>query len=145
MKKHGARDSLMDNITAELKKDAEDINGDLIDRCIDGLYAMEGRAPPKLNEEALFAAARTVRSRAAWRRRNRLALRERKTRLTRRAVRGVWAACCVFLFLLSANYVSTLITGSCLPSKVGIKICCGTTYCLCGPAKAEEGNPAHSE
>jgi hypothetical protein len=29
------------------------------------------------------------------------------------------------------------VSGSCLPSKVGIKICCGTKYCPCGTARGE--------
>jgi hypothetical protein len=145
MEKQAKRDSLIEDIESELQKDSGDINSDFIDRSIDELYALEGRSPPKLSDEALDAAARTVRSRAAWRNRNMPAERERKRRFTRRAVRGVCAACCAFLFFVSANHVTTLITGSCLPSKVGIKLCCGTQFCVCEIAKAEEENPRHPE
>jgi hypothetical protein len=138
MEKQARRDSLIENITAELQKDAEGIDGDFIDRSIDELYALDGRSPPKLSDEALLAAARTVRSRAAWRRGNALASGARQRRFTRRAVRWAWAACCVVLVLFSANYVTTLVTGSCLPAKVGIKICCGTTYCFCDAVNGEE-------
>jgi hypothetical protein len=139
MEKQGARDSLIKDIEAELAKGAEDIDGDVIDRKLDELYALEGRSPPKLSGEALDAATRTVRSRAAWRRRNTLVEGARR----RRAVRGAWAACFAALFLVSANQVTTLVTGSCLPSKVGIKICCGTKFCLCETAQGEEEAPSH--
>jgi hypothetical protein len=145
MQKQRMRDSLINNIESELKKDAEDIDGDFIDHKIDELYALEGLSPPEPGAEELDAAARTVRSRAAWRRRNMLADRERKRRFARRTLRGVCAACCAFLFFVSANHVTTLITGSCLPSKVGIKLCCGTRFCHCEITKAEEENPHHPE
>jgi hypothetical protein len=128
-----------------LQKDAEDIDGDFIDRRIDELYALEGSSPPKLSDEALDAAARTVRARAAWRYRTTLADRERKRRFTRRAVRGALAACFAALFFLSANQVTTLVTGSCIPSKVGIKFCCGTQFCRCEITKTEKENPSHPE
>ncbi|MDR2444499.1 MAG: hypothetical protein LBD44_00985 [Spirochaetaceae bacterium] len=131
------RASLIKEIEAELKKDSACIDGDLIDGRLDKLYALDGLAAPKLDDKALDAATRTVRARAAWRRGNKLAKRVRKRQFTRRAVCGVWAACFAVLFLFSANYVTTLVTGSCLPSKVGIKLCCGTRYCLCGTTGAE--------
>jgi hypothetical protein len=135
------RDSLIEDIKSELGKDADSVDGDCIDRKLDELYALDGRSPPEPSDEALRAAARAVRSRAAWRRRNALAEQERKRRFARRAVRGACAACCAFLFLFSANYVTALLTGSCLPSKAGITICCGTKYCLCDIAKADGENP----
>ncbi|MDR2142931.1 MAG: hypothetical protein LBP29_01005 [Treponema sp.] len=131
------RTSLIGDIESELEKDEGDIDPGFIDRRIDELYALDGRTPPKLNGEALRAAARTVRARAAWRRRNTLAKQSLRQRLARRIVRGAVAACCAFLFFFSANYVSTLVTGVCLPSKVGIKICCGTKFCRCDIAGAE--------
>ena len=145
MGKRNRQDFLIGDIESELQKDAENIDGDFIDRGIDELYTLEGLSPPKLNDEALDAAARTVRSRAAWRHRNTLTEETRKRRFTRRAVRGAVAACCLFLFTFSANYITTIATGSCLPSKVGVKICCGTKFCRCEIAKAEEGNPSHPE
>jgi hypothetical protein len=145
MEKQIKQNSLIEDIESELQKDVADIDGDFIDRRVDELYAMDGLSPPKLSDDALDAAARTIRSRAAWRRRNTLADRERKHRITRRAVRGVCAACCAFLFFVSANHVTTLVTGSCLPSKVGIKLCCGTRFCHCEIVKAEEENPYHPE
>jgi hypothetical protein len=138
MEKQSMRDSLIEEIESELKKDADDIDGDFIDRRIDKLYALDGLDPPKLNNEALGAAARTIRARSAWRRRNRLVKETRKHRFTRRAVRGAVAACCLVFFTFSVNYVTALVSGSCLPSKVGIKICCGTKICLCDTAKAVE-------
>ncbi|MDR2344180.1 MAG: hypothetical protein LBD86_06605 [Spirochaetaceae bacterium] len=145
MKKQGARASLINDIESELQKDADHVDIGIIDRAIDGLYALDGLSPPKLSEEALEAAFRTVRARAAWRRGNTLAKRARTSRRTRRLVRGACAACFAALFLFSANYATTLITGSCIPSKVGIKICCGTKYCFCDPAKMEKENPPHPE
>jgi hypothetical protein len=139
MEKQGTQDSLIEAIEAELHKDADDIDGDMIDRRIDELYALDGLSPPKLDDEALGAAARTVRSRAAWRRRNRPAKEERKRRFTR----GAMAACCLVFFSFSINYLTTLITGSCLPSKVGIKICCGTQFCVCEKAEANEEKAGH--
>jgi hypothetical protein len=139
------RDSLIRDIESELQKDAETIDSDFIDHMIDELYALDGLLPPKPSDEALNAAARTVRARAAWRSRNTLADLAQKRRFTRRVVRGAVAACCAFLFFFSANYVTTLVTGSCLPSKVGIKLCCGTRFCRCEIAKAEEENPSHLE
>jgi hypothetical protein len=145
MEKQSTRDSLIENIESELKKDAEDIDGVLIDRRIDELYALDGLSPPRLSKEALAAAARTVRSRAAWRLGNRLAGQENRHRFTRRAVRCVCAACCALLFLFSANYAVTRVTGSCLPSKAGIKICGGTRYCPCGTARGKETNLSRPE
>ena len=145
MEKQAKGNSFIEDIESELQKDAEDIDGDFIDHRIDELYVLEGRSPPKLSDEALDAAARTVRSRAAWRRRNTLADRERKRRFTRRALRRVWAACCACLFFLSANFVTTMITGSCLPSKVDIRLCCGTRFCHCEIVQADEKNPSHPE
>jgi hypothetical protein len=145
MEKQDKRVSLFADIEAELNKAAEDIDGDFIDRRIDGLYALEGRFPPKVSGEALAAAARTVRARAAWRRRNTAAEGMQKRRFTRRVLRGALAACCAFLFLFSANYVTTLLTGSCLPSKAGIKICCGTRYCVCDIPRMEKENPSGTE
>jgi hypothetical protein len=118
----------------ELQKDAGDLDGDFIDRRIDELHALEGLSPPTLNDAALDAAARTVRARAAWRRRNRPA----KGAWKRRVISGAVAACCLVFFSFSANYLTALITGSCLPSKVGIKICCGTQFCVCDKAEAGE-------
>ena len=135
------RDFLIGRIQSELKKNADDLDPDLIDRGIDGLYALDGLSPPKASDEQLRAAVRTIRARADWRRRNRLAERSVKRRFTRRAVRWAVAACFMVLLLFSANYVSTLITGACLPSRVGIKICCGTKYCLCD---TKEENVLHS-
>jgi hypothetical protein len=145
MKKQSTRDSLIGDIAAELEKEAADIDGDFIDRRIDGLYALDGLSPPKPDDEALSAAARAVHSRAAWRRRDMLRKRALKDRFIHRALRGVWAACCAFLFLFSVNYAAALVTGSCLPSKVGIKICCGTKYCLCQTVTGEEENPSYPE
>jgi hypothetical protein len=136
------RASLIEDIESELEKEAGAVDPGFIDRRIDELYALDGLSPPKLNGEALHAAARTVRARAAWRRRNMLAERAGKRRLTRRIVRVAVAACCAFLVLFSANYISALVTGVCLPSNVGIKICCGTKFCRCDIAKMEEENPS---
>jgi hypothetical protein len=139
MEKRDPRDSLIEDIEAELKKDADRIDGDLIDRRIGELCALDGLKPPRLDGAALDAAARSIRARAAWRRRNALVRGERKRRLVRRALRGLWAACGVFLLFFSVNYLSALLTGSCLPSKAGIKFCCGTRYCVCEIAKGEGG------
>ena len=141
MEKQRIRASLVREIEAELKKDPDRIDGDLIDSRLDELYALDGLAVPKLDGKALDAAARTTRTRAAWRQGNKLAARARKRRFARRAVRGVWAACFAALFLFSANYVTTLVTGSCLPSKVGIEFCCGTRYCLCDATETEADHP----
>jgi hypothetical protein len=138
MDKQKPRDSLIEDIKSELEKDEGDIDPDFIDRRVDELYALDGLDLPKLNDEALGAAARTVRARAAWRHRNALAKRALKHRFAYRAVWAAVAACFAVLFLFSANYLSTLATGTCLPSKVGIKICCGTKYCFCDIAKTEE-------
>lgn len=138
MAKQNRRDFLIEEIESELRKDAGDIDGGCIDRRIVELCALDGISPPQLSDEALLAAARTVRARAAFRRRNVLADEKRKRRLTRRVVRGACAACCAFLFFFSVNYAATLITGSCLPSKIGIEVCCGTRFCLCEIAKADE-------
>ena len=144
MAKQDMRDSLIDSlvkdIESELQKGAEDIDPGFIDRRVDELYALDGLSPPTLNDEALDAAARTIRARAAWRHRNTQANRARKHRFTRRAVRGAVAACCAFLFFFSANYLTTLLTGSCLLSKVGVKVCCGTQFCHCEIAKADGEN-----
>jgi hypothetical protein len=137
------RDTLIEAVKSELKKDAAAIDPGFLDRRIDELYALDGLAPPKLEEKQLLAAARTVRARAAWRRQNRAAKQALKRRFTARAVPWAAAACCAVLLLFSANYVSTLLTGSCLPSKAGIKICCGTKICLCDTGKREE--TAHPE
>ena len=145
MENQGTRASLIKEMEAELKKDSSHIDCDLIDSRLDGLYALDGLAAPKLDGQAIEAAARTVRARAAWRRGNTLAARVRKRRFTRRAVRGACAACFAALFLFSANYVTTLVTGSCLPSKVGIKLCCGTQFCLCEIAKADEETHSQPE
>jgi hypothetical protein len=134
------RDFLIKAIESELKKDARDIDGDSIDRRVDELYALEGLEPPRIGDGALAAAARTIRARAAWRRGNRLANGARKRRFTRRALRGAMAACCLALFSFSANYLSALVTGSCLPSKVGIKVCCGTRFCVCEKITEEENH-----
>ncbi|MDR0722479.1 MAG: hypothetical protein LBF75_06760 [Treponema sp.] len=139
MKKQPMRTSLIEDIESELKKDADHIDPDFIDRRIDELYGLDGLSLSKLDDEALGAATRTVLARAAWRRRNTLAKQASKRGVTRWAV----AACCAFLFLFSANYVTTLITGACLPAKVGIKICCGTKYCLCDRAKVEKTGPSN--
>jgi hypothetical protein len=145
MKKQDLRTSLIECIEAELNKDPRNIDGDLIDRGIDTLYALESRSPPKLSDEALDAAARTIRSRAAWRRGNTRVRREQKHRFTRRVLRGALAACCVLLFLFSANYVTIMLTGSCLFSRAGVKFCCGTSYCVCDIAKAGEESLSHTE
>jgi hypothetical protein len=128
------RNSLIDEIKSELEKEAAAIDPGFIDRRIDELYALDGLVPPKLDAEQLCAAARTVQARAAWRRRGISA----KYALKRRLIRGTMAACFSTLLLLSANYASILITGSCLPSKAGITICCGTQFCRCDTAQAEE-------
>jgi hypothetical protein len=138
MEKQGMRDSLIKDIESELEKNVDAIDSDFIGRRIDGLYALDGISPPKLSDDALDAAARTIRSRAAWRQRNTQAKEARKRRFTRRAVRGIVAACCAAFLTFSANYVTTRITGSCLPSKAGIKICCGTKICLCDIDEAEK-------
>ncbi|MDR0663284.1 MAG: hypothetical protein LBF80_04290 [Spirochaetaceae bacterium] len=138
MEKQETRDSLIKGIEQELQKDAAAVDGDFIDRWIDELCALDGVSPPKLSYNAPLAAARAIRARAAWRRRNEEAARSRKRRFTRRAVRGAAAVACAFLFFISANYLTTLATGSCLPSKAGIEICCGTRFCRCETAKADE-------
>jgi hypothetical protein len=143
MEKQSMRDSFIEEVRSELKKDTDDIDSDFIDRRIDDLYALDGLDPPKLNDAALETATRTIRARAAWRRRNTLAAEARKRRFIRGTVRGAVAACCLTFFTLSANYVTTLITGSCLPSKVGIKVCCGINICLCDIVKTE--GTSHSE
>jgi hypothetical protein len=137
MEKQRIRDSLIETIEMELKKDPDGIDDGLIERGIDGLYALDGLSPPRLDDEALRAAARTVRARAAWRRRTALAERALKRRFTR----WTWAACGAFLLLFSANYAAALLTGSCLPSKIGIKICCGTAYCVCDADNREADPP----
>ncbi|MDR2095586.1 MAG: hypothetical protein LBP76_08720 [Treponema sp.] len=141
MEKQRMRASRIKDIESELNKDAEDIDGDFIDRRIDELCALDGLNPPKLSGAALDAAARTIRSRAAWRRGNTRVRREQKSRFTRRALRGTLAACGVFLLLFSVNYLSALVTGSCLPAKAGVKFCCGTKYCVCEVAKGEDEHP----
>jgi hypothetical protein len=52
---YGTRDSLIEAIKSELKKNA--IDPDFIDRRIDELYAVDGLSPPKLGDEDLRAAA----------------------------------------------------------------------------------------
>ena len=143
MEKHDMRDSLIEDVKSELKKDVEDIDPDFIGRRIDELYTLNGLDLPELNDEELDAAARTIRARAVWRRQNTLAKEARKRRFTRGAFRGAVAACCLVFFTFSVNYLTTLVTGSCIPSKVGIKICCGTKICLCDIAKTEK--TSHSE
>jgi hypothetical protein len=145
MEKQNTRDSLIEDVKSELKKDTEDIDPDFIGRRIDELYALNGLDLPELNDEELDAAVRTIRARAVWRRQNALAKEARKRRFTCGAFRGAVAACCLVFFTFSANYLTTLVTGSCLPSKVGIKICCGTQFCHCETAKADDENPSHSE
>jgi hypothetical protein len=132
------QDTLVRDIESELKKDSNLIDGDLIDRALDELYGISGLSPPRLSGGALEAAARTVRARHEYRNRNALAEYKRKRRFNRRAVRGIRAVCFAALFLFSANYVTMLVTGSCLPSKVGINLCCGTKYCLCEAVKTKE-------
>jgi hypothetical protein len=134
MEKQTMRDSLIADVESELKKDADAIDPDFIDRRIDELYALDGVSPPSLNDEALDAAARTIRARAAWRRRNRLAKKMRK----RRVIRGAVAACCLAVLAFSVNYLVIMATGSCIPYKAGIKTCCGTETCPCDIARAEE-------
>jgi hypothetical protein len=58
--------------------------------------------------------------------------------LARRTVRGLWAACGAFLLLFSVNYLAAMVTGSCLPSRAGVKFCCGTRYCACDTARGEK-------
>jgi hypothetical protein len=136
------RDSLIEEIKAELEKDAAAIDPDFIDRRIDELYALDGLNPPKLDDEQLRAAARTVEARADWRRQNSAAKRASKRRVTAKAVRWALAACSAALIFFSVNYITALATGACLPSRVGIKICCGTQFCLCDMDKMEEtGRP----
>ncbi|MDR2343074.1 MAG: hypothetical protein LBD86_00910, partial [Spirochaetaceae bacterium] len=55
-----------------------------------------------------------------------------------RAVRWALAACSAVLIFFSVNYITALATGACLPSRVGIKICCGTKICLCDTDKMKE-------
>ena len=145
MEKQDPRDSLVECIEGELQKDADKIDGDLVDRAIDGLYALDGLSPPRPGAEDLEAALRAIRSRAAWRRGKTMKALDRKRRFTRRALHGVWAACCASLVLLSINFVSALATGSCLLSKVGIKFCCGTQFCRCEIAEAEAENFSRPE
>jgi hypothetical protein len=137
MEKQSIRASLIENIEAELKKDADDIDGDFIDCGIDELNVLDGLTPPTLDDGALNAAARAVRARAAWGRRNTHTKTMRKRRFIRRTIRGVCAACYASLLLLSASQLTALVTGSCLPSKIGITLCCGTKYCLCETAEAK--------
>jgi hypothetical protein len=132
------RNSLIEEVKAELEKDAAAIDPGFIDRRIDELYALDGMTPPKLDAEQLRAATRTVQARAAWRRRNRAVTRTLKRRVVSRVVRWAAAACCFAFITFSVNYITTLITGNCIPSKVGIKICCGTKYCLCDTDKMKE-------
>ena len=129
------RDSIIADIESELKKGDPDPS--FIDRRIDELYRLDGLSPPKMSPEQLQAAARTVLARAGWRRRNELTKRASKRRFILGAARWAAAACFLFLFLFSSNYVSILLTGSCLPSKAGIKICCGTKICLCDTDEPE--------
>jgi hypothetical protein len=138
MEKQSMRDSLIEDVESELKKNADNIDTDFIDRRIDELYALEGLSPPKVSDAALDTAARTIHVRAAWRRRNTQVKEARERRFTRGAVRGALAACCLAFFTFSANYLTTLVTGSCLPSKIGVKICCGTKFCPCDITKVEE-------
>jgi hypothetical protein len=137
MEKQNMRDSLIADVETELKKDAGDIDGDFIDRRIDELYALDGVSPPSLNDEDMAAAVRTIRTRAAWKR-NRAAVEARKRRFVRRVVRGAVAACCLAVFAFSANYLVIMATGSCIPSRAGIKTCCGTEICPCAIARAEK-------
>jgi hypothetical protein len=145
MEKQDIRDSLIEGIEEELRKEADKIDGDCIDRALDKLYALEGLSPPRPSSEDLEAAIRTIRSRAAWRRGKNLAGRDRKRRFARRAIRGAWAACCASLALLFVNFAVTLATGSCLLSKAGIKFCCGTQFCRCEIAEAKTDNSSRLE
>jgi hypothetical protein len=136
------RSSLIEDIQAELQKDAAAIAPDFIDRCIDELYALDGLISPKPDDEAVRTAARTVRARALWRRQNIAAKRALTRRVRSRAVRWTLAACSAVLIFFSVNYITALATGDCLPSRVGIKICCGTKFCLCDTDKTKEtGRP----
>jgi hypothetical protein len=112
------RDALINDIEAELKKDASGIDLDFIDRRIDELYALDGLAPPKLQDEQLQGRCPDNAGPRRMETRNTPA----KRALKRRAVSWSVAACFTVLFLFSANYVSTMIIDTCLPSKVGIKI-----------------------
>jgi hypothetical protein len=139
MTKQSMRASLVEKIESELKKDADDIDGDLIDCGIDELNMLDGLVPPMLGDDTLNAAARAVRARAAWRCRNMRTKMMRKRRFIRWAIRGV----CASLLLLSANQVTAFVTGSCIPAKIGIEFCCGTKYCHCEIVEAE--NPRYPE
>jgi hypothetical protein len=142
MVKQDIRNSLIENIESALKKDADNIDPDFIDRLIDELYTLDRLPPPTLTDKALDAAARSIRARAAWRQRNRAAKGASKRRVTAKAVRWTLAACSAALISFSVNYITALATGVCFPSRVGIKICCGTQFCLCDTDKMEEtGRP----
>jgi hypothetical protein len=126
------RNYLIEEVKLELQKDAAAIDGDFIDRRIDELYALDGLSPPTLDDEQLRTAARTVQARAHWRHRNILEKRASKRRIGSRAVRWAAAVCFSALAFFSVNHITVLVTGACLPSRMGIKICCGTKICFCG-------------
>jgi hypothetical protein len=135
------RKTLIEEVKSELKKDAAAIDAGFIDRRIDELYVLDGLAPPELDAEQLRAAARTVRARAAWKRRNTLAAGALKRRLVRGLTRGAAAACGAFLVFFFVNHITALATGACLPSRAGITVCCGTKFCPCDTDNIKEPPP----
>ena len=126
------RDTLWRDVESELKKSADSIDPDYIDRRINALCELEaqrsGQRPPETGETQINNVITQI-----------TASVHRKTPAKRLHpfIRLAAAACISVVFVLfaffSSNYVYAKVTHHCFLSKTDITLCCGTAYCPCEP------------
>jgi hypothetical protein len=137
-KRRSEKQALLKTLEEELDKDGDLLDPVLAGNLIDKLYEADGAAPPQVTEEetADFIARITGE--------NQRSPRPRFARIIRRPFRraAAWWAAAIYgivVFVFSVNYITALVSGACLVSRVEPRLCCGTKYCPCDPEAREKG------
>ncbi|MDR1932163.1 MAG: hypothetical protein LBQ57_04970 [Spirochaetales bacterium] len=118
--------TLLDRLEREIAKSEDALDPALAASLVDSLYRTEGMAPPLITEREADECIAGLR-----RRKGNPGKRRIRRTLFAGSFRWAAAACFIVFFAFSVNYVTALISGACLVSRIEPRFCCETKYCPC--------------
>ncbi|MDR1931763.1 MAG: hypothetical protein LBQ57_02960 [Spirochaetales bacterium] len=128
-KRLSGKRALLKALENELEKGEDAVDPVLAEALVNGLYEAEGVESPLVTEQETEDCI----ARITGRRKSGRMPRLKKARLNRPRSAVKWAAalCGIILFVFSVNYITALVSGACLVSRIEPVLCCGTKYCPC--------------
>ncbi|MDR1901018.1 MAG: hypothetical protein LBQ88_01870 [Treponema sp.] len=122
---------LLKKLEDELHKDEDALDPVLAGKLVDSLYETDGLSPPQVTGQEVEACIARIKKEEPGSRRTPPLGRFLFAGKVRRPVRWAAAFCGVLLFVFSANYVTALVSGACLVSRIEPRLCSETKYCPC--------------